>query len=490
MPQSNHHKPTLLIIVSCLASAIPFISLLIKIPNFAVVLSIILIISILLIYYRHWGKRRIIWTSFIAFLSILWLMWAKLCWPYWNSEHLCSVASFPYKYTEDQYKMLCREDALDDLDFARDYIKRCHPVFLDSIPLAFNNAFQNSKKKIDALDSISVSELYSQIQTLSSSLHDGHTFVFSIHKEYHIINYENYGELLAVNGLSIMDFLQTKIKFYSTENIDYALGKIMYDLHIYEHLRQIGLNPDNGIEYTFNTDNHDTITHTFFKDDFYSKTLEASNKDEQSSICYHWTNDSINVGYLNLTTFVCYYPSRKKEFYAELAQFFNNVSQQNIDNVIFDIRENKGGNTKLWYEIMDYVSNKNLDFGTRVVRRGPFMFKHPKTCHVTPKDSSFFTGNIYVLTSDKTFSAAMEFADCLQGNYLAKIVGKSPGNTPNCYTNIVRFCLPHSHLHLQISTEASIVTRPGIVNNRIVPDYECSADHALNKALEIIRQQQ
>lgn len=63
-----------------------------------------------------------------------------------------------------------------------------------------------------------------------------------------------------------------------------------------------------------------------------------------------------------------------------------------------------------------------------------------------------FTGTIYVLTSLSTFSAAMQVADCLQGNGLAKIVGESPGNLPVSYGNIVYYVLPFSKLALKIST--------------------------------------
>lgn len=385
--------------------------------------------------------------------------------------------------------MICRKDALQDLEFTNKYIRKVHPIFRDSIPDEYETEYKMARATIESCDSISINQLFINIQSFVATLHDAHTHLFTKYKELHHFKYGNYGTIIAINGKSADSIVHDKLHLLSYETFEHAIVQFSTSISTYENIMLFEFDIDNGIDYTFAQPTGDTITISITRDSFSSIAEEESNINSQSSISNYWINDSINVAYFNISSFVCYIPEYRDSFRNELSSFFNEVNQHDISNIIIDLRENTGGNNAPWHDMLEYLSNDILNYGTHIMRRGPFTFKYSREFKSTNKITDIYSGNIYTLTSPKTFSSAMEFADCLQGNSLAKIVGESPGNTPNCYTNITQFCLPKSCLHLSVSTEQSIETRPGIIDNRIVPDYKCNSSEALNKVLEIINQQ-
>lgn len=489
MKKINWHSPILHIFVCCLVCIIPFLSLIFHLPGAIIIFCILLISSSLLISYKLWNNYWRISGIITTFFSFIWLMWSSICWPYWNSELLVFLLSKTQAFSKSYDEMICRNDAFLDLKFTNKYIKKNHPIFLDSIPNKYESEYIKAKKAIESSDSISINQLYIAIQSLVATLHDTHTNLHTQYEISHNFKLSNYGTIIEINGKSVDSFFYDKLHLLSYETIEHAAFQFSSSISSYENCMIYEFDFDNGIDYTFVRPTGDTITIPITKDCFAPTTKEKSNTNSQSSICDYWINDSNDVAYYNIRSFVCYMPQYRDSFRNKLSTFFEEVNQHDISNIIIDLRENPGGNNGPWHDMLEYLSKDTLFYGTSIKRRGPFTFTNHKEFKCTNKIADIYSGNIYALTSCQTFSSAMEFADCLQGNHLAKIVGESPGNTPNCYTNITQFCLPKSRLHLSVSTEKTIESRPGIVNNRIVPDYECPSKEALKEVLNIIKEQ-
>ena len=92
---------------------------------------------------------------------------------------------------------------------------------------------------------------------------------------------------------------------------------------------------------------------------------------------------------------------------------------------------------------------------------------------------TLFDGDIYVLTSNGTFSSATLIAEILQDNGFAKVVGEKCGNMPEGYGEVVAFQTPDSILTFQISSKHFERIDKSKADLPLMPDYECDAGTAL-----------
>ena len=186
-----------------------------------------------------------------------------------------------------------------------------------------------------------------------------------------------------------------------------------------------------------------------------------------------------------------------RDFGREIAAFFREVEAQSIDHVILDLRHNGGGDERLgkqflWYldqartqpprGFTDYVRYSEY-FGEMVkkeARRTERQYRarygvapelgqeinmtaldgdraffdditDPKSGFFLDSTVAPFTGQLYVLTSPNTNSAAQILATTIVDNGLGEVVGLPPGNTPTTQTGALRFKLPHTKRILALS---------------------------------------
>jgi len=84
----------------------------------------------------------------------------------------------------------------------------------------------------------------------------------------------------------------------------------------------------------------------------------------------------------------------------------------------------------------------------------------------------------------------MMFAEYIKDNGLGIIVGETPGNAANGYGEINVQQLKNSGLIVSISTKYFIRASGDESELFVIPDIECSSREAMEKALEIINQQE
>jgi hypothetical protein len=177
--------------------------------------------------------------------------------------------------------------------------------------------------------------------------------------------------------------------------------------------------------------------------------------------------DKESTAILTVLTFML----QENALYKELGDFFSEVKKRNIKNVIIDIRSNGGGNPNMSALLYSFVALKPFDnvfnyrtknievndpanllngYGTKmsdeeVKQNEDFLkqrFDYDSTAgfyygnarltegSITnyPPDKNNFKGNVYVLTSGGTVSAATYFAALVKNNQRGLLVGTETGS--------------------------------------------------------------
>ena len=201
----------------------------------------------------------------------------------------------------------------------------------------------------------------------------------------------------------------------------------------------------------------------------------AGNQTEESFVSYHIDEkNSIAILTLNSCGYNAEYKNCLKEMFAE-------IREKNIQNVAVDLRENGGGNAQVAYEFIRYLNVDSYNQGENDFRLGCFNFHSNRTCMENKKyDELLFDGDVYILTSGKTFSSAMLFAQYISDNKLGTLIGEAPANAPNGYGNITEFKLPNSKILMQISTMKFKRADSSNADELVEPDIACDSADAMD----------
>ncbi len=185
---------------------------------------------------------------------------------------------------------------------------------------------------------------------------------------------------------------------------------------------------------------------------------------------------------------------------------FTELRNRGIGNLIIDIRNNGGGNSAVGDVLLRYFSPEpfvqmdkalirvtpltarlmgNADIGPRFVfhEKDSAEFIHPRSL-----EDGFYTGRVYLLTSNKTFSSAGSFAWTFKECGMGKVVGEETGGMNVCYGDILSYRLPVSKITATISFKRFWQLRAD--ENDIhgtMPDVSVPAADALDAAMKLVR---
>jgi hypothetical protein len=222
-------------------------------------------------------------------------------------------------------------------------------------------------------------------------------------------------------------------------------------------------------------------------------------------------------------------------YFRFLDSVFYQLKAHSVQNLIIDVRGNEGGN---FYslEVVKYLYDKPFkasskmyykkskfaeDFFLLVLypedRDNPVMRKLVSNCFGSceaehdygqwyecdnefffPKpDSIRFKGNLFVLSDNKTNSAAVDFAVCIKDYSIGKIIGNETNQSPSNDANGCYFLLPHSNVMAMGATNYAIRPNGDPSTTRgVIPDYEVTQlkkdtekgiDTVLNFTLKLIK---
>lgn len=185
---------------------------------------------------------------------------------------------------------------------------------------------------------------------------------------------------------------------------------------------------------------------------------------------------------------------------------FTELRNKGIGNLIIDIRNNGGGQSAVGDVLLRYFSPEPfVQMDKTVVRVTPLtarlageagaeprfvLYEKTPSEFIQPRsiEDGFYTGRVYLLTSNKTFSSAGSFAWAFKECGMGKVIGEETGGMNVCYGDILGYRLPVSKLSATISFKRFWQLRAD--ENDIhgtMPDVSVPAEEALDAAMKLVR---
>ena len=485
--------------MSLLAIGVIYIDLcFFAIPKWISFVSMLVLLALITLEWikgkRLWGK---VVFSVINIVVLIVVFVGTYCNPYRNS---ISMYANPDYYCKDYGTELTYDEAKADLDAAMQYLKNVHPMFIHGLTADLQEMYDQALAHLKEDEKISINDLSKEIERIFASLGDGHTCVSAHYSDCHYLK-NMYGhnlakdELVAVNGLSIEEIFEANRNFFSYETEEYGIRYIEVYLQTIEQLDYLGFDIEDGITYTYMDSDGNLFEETYYAEDFLTEDEYWEYNDPDNSRDNESSDENEFVKYeimeaenlAVLTLYSCDYNDEYKEC---LADMFQEVKEQGIDNVCVDLRENGGGNSLVADEFIHYLAVDCYQTWGQDWRLGLFLISSKgKTLSNYQYTDLLFDGDVYVLTSTDTFSSAMDFAMLISDNKLGTVVGKPSGNKPRSYGDIAVFKLRNSGLVMQVSTKKWYRVDETISDELIEPDIECNSQDALQVLVEYLSEQ-
>ncbi|MDE6577220.1 MAG: hypothetical protein K2J82_04250 [Muribaculaceae bacterium] len=217
---------------------------------------------------------------------------------------------------------------------------------------------------------------------------------------------------------------------------------------------------------------------------------------------YSFEIDSVNN--VAVMDFRSFRDMEKMEQFAD--SMFRELKDKNITNLIIDVRNNGGGQSGVGDILLRYLSDEPfVQMDKALIRITPLTSKLMKSDMATPglyfyevdstdfikplsAEEGHYEGDVYLLTSNHTFSSAGSFAWTFKECNMGKVIGEETGGMNVCYGDILRYRLPISRLQATVSFKRFWQLRAD--ENDIhgtIPDIAVPAEDALDKAMKLIK---
>lgn len=250
--------------------------------------------------------------------------------------------------------------------------------------------------------------------------------------------------------------------------------------------------------------------------------IEANYKTEQTPLSFRMTNGW--TGIMKINRFFSY--KHEPNFRQFLRNSFRSLKDENISNLILDLRGNEGGDEKLGVELYKYLALDKFEYYDYVSTRRNQKTSYPNsTSKIFRMANSFsrkkngvyqfnfgpgrksyrpyknaFKGNLIILVDGQCFSVTTEFASKVMSDGRAHFVGEETAggaemNSSGFFTIIT---LPNSKIDLGIprlgfhmaQVKPSILKDRGIhPKHKVIPkadDILSGKDPVMEKALELV----
>lgn len=425
---------------------------------------------------------------------------------------------------------LSREQAAFDIDALVYTLSEVHPdLFAMCRQADFFRAVQEAKAALP--DSLTPVELFRRAAPLVTMLGDGHTMLRFPYASYftqerrrlpmnvEVVSAERLqvgrsidgaipagSEILAINGHSAAEMLQAMMPYASGERDFFRLERIKYD---FPALFEMFYAADNyEVAYRTDTLGGDTLrlslpalTYGEIMKRMPTKRLLPPDTDPYSFRILKEEGAAV-VDFRS-----CDDPQGMQQFADSL---FATLRREGIRNLIVDVRQNGGGNSQVGDVLLRYLAARPFtQFARALMRVTPttrrllgdpslvpgwsFSENADTSRFIRPltAEEGHFGGRAYLLTSHRTFSAAAAFAWAFKAFGAGTVVGEEAGGMGVSFGDFVRYTLPASRLTCTIShkrfwhygaDEEDI--------HGVLPDYPVPQQDALQKAMELIKEEQ
>ena len=448
-----------------------------------VVSLLVLAIDFFIVFKIRSGKGLKIPFSILSVMAVLIYNLAGIaCNPYWNS-----ITGYANRPLPDSYdKVLTSEQAIEDLDYMMNFLKKDHPACYGGVPSEVQERYNNVKSELEGLETITVNELCRKTEYVLSCLHDGHTYTFPKY-DYHYLK-DAFSEDLAgyktqsVNGFSIDELAKMSTDIISFEAESWEITRIRSLYFTLEGLDYLGLD-NTDVTYVFEKDGQ-TITRSYTQADYAlldEIEMKSGDSETEPFVSYE-IDEERSLAVMTLTE--C---KANAEYNKAVRDMFTEVKNRNIQHVAVDIRGNGGGNDAVIGEFFRYLDIDSYKTCGLKWRLGFFYIPYPANYTKNEKVSDhLFKGDFYLLTSSGTFSSGMLYAQYVKDNHIGTIIGEAPGNDPNGYGEVVFFALPNSKIFMSVSTKHFVRADENAGTYLVEPDVACDSGEAKDCLYEII----
>lgn len=387
---------------------------------------------------------------------------------------------------------ITQKEAKNDLHYLINRIEEVHPnIYFHLSENDAENRIDILKNELNKKEKWSKIEIYRMFSPFLASFKDGHTRfeIWNQINQYYnnggkvipidikfigdqILLYKNYKksdmekdiEILAINGIEIEKIIDTLAKRISHKNRVFAYANIerLFPLYLWANF-------DFNEEYNLKLKKSDG---EIFQTQLKGITQKERNKLKEEKTD-NWLLDfpESKSAFLTVNTFN---GTLKDEFEKDMDAFFKEIANRDINNLFIDISENGGGNTDLARYLFEYIYNKpynlfeevkikysdytaqqkfnffsNIYYNVRKNEDNIIVFKPDEKI---PEDKEFrFNGNVYIITSNYTFSTAADFAAMVKDYNAGKIIGEETGGLASTYGDVIQDELPNSELNFGVS---------------------------------------
>ncbi|WNS44840.1 S41 family peptidase [Paenibacillus sp. MMS20-IR301] len=410
----------------------------------------------------------------------------------------------------------------EDLDSLTDTLVKVHPRLIDGWTAEEQQVIEAAYAKAD--QPRTPGEFYFIADSIATLLHDAHTVLYSptVNKYLDIplfwsreglVVTDKRGQLLPgdlvtdIGGRSISELEAELSSVISAENDIWVKERGQSLLRTEQFLNYLGLISDqHTVEITVMRGSQ-SLAQSF-------ELTDSSGQAEYNPFPKYNTDFTFemdkkrSLGIFQLNSCV-----NSEDYKATLQRFFNEVHTQGITNVAVDLRNNGGGDSSVVSEFLTYTDIKEyrsfkseIRYSPQVKQQRPGSPDHGVAVNEAEIITNAlqteypFSGNLYVLTSPRTFSSANMFALIVQDNKLGQLIGQATGNKPSSYGDYLSFRLPASGISYIVSHKK--FTRPDPSRDpasAVIPDIEAYTtardiidrrDAQMEKLYEVIGQNQ
>lgn len=400
-----------------------------------------------------------------------------------------------------QSSTFSKDELLEDLRFLQSALVEKHPnVYTYTSEEAFSNFFNN----IAIEDRVTALEAYNLISRANEVIKDGHTLFYPnqeliefnnsnklfiplqpfwdgsklyVSKDYSLTDKLPQGSrIVSINGIESTALIQGMLgkMMRDGNNFNYAtwvLNSYFYEYfsYFYGCADEYQLNLDNGKEEKTIVIKGISKPELFEQIKKYQEPNErgitlAIDKEKSTGILTikDWHNNILKKYY-------------KQNFIPEVKNAIKQIEDNDIQNLVIDVRNNQGGDTRNSKYLLSYLLNEPFTLVEQynIKKKGVLVAcKGPQSGIHQPMHTSF-QGNVYVLINGGSFSNSGIFCSVLRKHIRASFVGEETGGSEFVICGSPKIIkLPNTGIQIELPRLQFVIkSNEEDELHSVVPDY-------------------
>jgi hypothetical protein len=292
-------------------------------------------------------------------------------------------------------------------------------------------------------------------------------------------------EILSINEIeigSIMDTLKSEISA-DGNNSSFKTSSLEICFQYY-YANHFGVPKEYRIEYRTdgNGDVHEAVIPAIP-----CSGINYSNKEPKDLDIQVFPKKDAAV--LTIDSF-SYYEEKNKIFFDFVDMAFSRIKNENIKNVIIDLRGNGGGDPFCASYLWAYIEREPYPYFS-----DPYG-KYAELAKPIKRADNYFTGELFFLIDGSNFSTTGHFCSLVKYHEQGTFIGTETGSTHTCNAAVREFALKNTKIGLKIASRSFAAAVKGFPKDRgIIPhhtvitqleDLKNGKDRVLEYAFDLI----